>query len=582
MKIVTVRRIAQVFFLGLFFWFCVTTTFGSRWWQLRGWPVNLFLQLDPLVAVGTVLATHTLYGGLLWALATVVLTVLFGRFFCGWVCPFGTLHQFIGYLGLRGKKFKVRIAAHRYRKAQVIKYYILALFLVMAAFPVGSAVSLQTGFLDPIPLVYRSVNLVLLPIAEGMGHPLAAISRLYEGTLLIGCVFLAALIANLVVPRFFCRFLCPTGALFGILARFSVWRITRVKPECMGCELCEMECEGACEPGDKIHLAECLLCFNCIDNKCTGRFLGYRTTESLSGEVAGPDLGRRGVLAALATSALAVPMLRLSGGLGANWQSSLVRPPGSLPERDFLARCLKCGQCMKICPTNVISPAGADAGLESMWTPKLNFRIGTSGCQLNCTACGHVCPTAAIRPITLKEKLGLDEFADAGPIRIGTAFVDRGRCLPWAMDAPCIVCQENCPVTPKAIYIEEFFRPVRSQSFKVAHVKDGQVDVAGGSLKPARFSTGDYFLTASAPGGARYRIVSNTGASFSVEGAPRFGNGDAVEIQVRLQAPRIDINRCIGCGVCEHECPVSGLRAIRVSAENESRNTKNSLTLERT
>ena len=76
-------------------WFCVTTTLGDRWWQLRGWPVNWIIQLDPLVGLATLLSTRTLYAGLLWGLVTVVLTIIFGRFFCGWVCPFGALHHLV-------------------------------------------------------------------------------------------------------------------------------------------------------------------------------------------------------------------------------------------------------------------------------------------------------------------------------------------------------------------------------------------------------------------------------------------------------------------------------------------------------
>ena len=97
MKIVSIRRISQLFFFLLFIGFCVVSTLGTEWWQLRGWPVNWFLQLDPLVAIGTLLTTQTLYAGLLWALATIVLTIVFGRFFCSWVCPFGTIHHFVGY-----------------------------------------------------------------------------------------------------------------------------------------------------------------------------------------------------------------------------------------------------------------------------------------------------------------------------------------------------------------------------------------------------------------------------------------------------------------------------------------------------
>src|ERR1035437_5084564 len=133
MNIRTVRRISQIFFALLFLWLCVVATVGEHWWQLRGWPVNWLLQLDPLVALGTVLTTRTLYAGLLWALATVVLTILLGRFFCGWVCPFGALHQAIGYLGRRAKPVKQRIAANQYRQSQRIKYYILIFLLTAAA-----------------------------------------------------------------------------------------------------------------------------------------------------------------------------------------------------------------------------------------------------------------------------------------------------------------------------------------------------------------------------------------------------------------------------------------------------------------
>lgn len=125
MKIVIARRISQAFFLFLFLWFCIVTTFGTQWWQLRGWPVNWFLQLDPLVAVGTVLATGTLYAGLAWALVTIALTLVFGRFFCGWVCPFGTIHHAVGYLGSRGKPVSQQVSRNRYHWAQSIKYIIL-------------------------------------------------------------------------------------------------------------------------------------------------------------------------------------------------------------------------------------------------------------------------------------------------------------------------------------------------------------------------------------------------------------------------------------------------------------------------
>jgi len=274
-----------------------------------------------------------------------------------------------------------------------------------------------------------------------------------------------------------------------------------------------------------------------------------------------------------------VPVVRLAGLLNQNWNPGVVRPPGALAEKDFLERCLKCGQCMRVCPTNVIQPATLEAGLEGLWTPLLNFRVGTSGCQLNCIACGNVCPTAAIRPLALDEKLGRGEFAERGPVRMGTAFMDRGRCLPWAMNELCIVCQENCPVSPKAIYVREEFRAIRDGARTITAAAD-RLTLDGAALRPGALGTGDYFVRLeNATGGERPLIVDNSSQALKITGswAETPAVGSRIFIEVRLQKPYVDPARCTGCGVCEHECPVSGLRAIRVSAENESRDKRHSL-----
>lgn len=584
MNIIIVRRVTQVFFVLLFLWFCVVTTLGDRWWQLRGWPVNWLLELDPLVALGTLMTTKTLYAGLLWALLTVALTILLGRFFCGWVCPFGALHQFVGWLGRRRKKHTERVALNQYRRGQVVKYYILVVMLTMAAIGVFArknslvASSLQTGLLDPIPLIHRSVNLVLLSVAGGV----ATAQRHYVGAWAIAAVFFGAIFLNLVVPRFYCRFVCPLGALFGLLARWAPWRIGKRGGECSNCEVCENNCEGACDPFGKIRVSECLLCMNCLD-ACRQTQMSYSPKRSAAGEIESPGVTRRGFLVAAFSGVAAVPALRLSGLTGRNWRLSLVRPPGALTEADFLQRCIKCGQCMRVCPTNVIQPATLEAGLEGIWTPVLNMRIGTSGCQLNCVACGNVCPTSAIRPLSLDEKLGRGRFTAVGPLRLGTAFVDRGRCLPWAMDAPCIVCQENCPVSPKAIFVREEFQPIRDgvRTVKSATTTSATLDTA--ALAEGRLGTGDYFIRAESGDDVKRRaITANAANAVSVATTSAWRSplpaGRTVVIQVKLQKPIVEPAKCIGCGICEHECPVSGLRAIRVTAENESRNKKHSLT----
>jgi len=578
MKIVTVRRISQAFFFSMFVWFCIVSTEGDKLWRLRDWPVNWFLQLDPLVAIGTILTTHTLYWPILWALATIILTIIFGRFFCSWVCPFGSLHHFVGFLGNRKKTVAQKIRLNKYRKAQCIKYLILIFILFMAAFPSIGA-TLQTGLLDPIPLITRSFNLLLLPIADRTANLVSETTRFYEGAWLILTIFLTAVLLNLTIPRFYCRFICPLGALFGITSRFAVWRIGKNQSECVNCKLCEQTCEGGCEPSGNIRISECVLCLNCRQD-CKDELISYQTKPSLAGEIKNPDISRRGFVLSLTSGILAVPALRLSNKLGSNWYHKVIRPPGALSEEEFLKRCIKCGQCMRICPTNVIQPGGIKGGLENLWTPVLNNRIGSSGCQLNCVACGQVCPTSAIRPITLAEKLGTDEFADVGPIKLGTAFVDQNRCLPWAMDKPCIVCEENCPLSPKAIYTQECFNTVRDGILTVKKATDNTVEVEE-TIVPAKFATGDYYCAVD--GDERRKIAANTENTIKISSDEQFNKippaGTKIEVQVRLQRPFIDIEKCIGCGVCEHECPVSGRKAIRVSAENETRSADRRLLL---
>jgi len=159
-----------------------------------------------------------------------------------------------------------------------------------------------------------------------------------------------------------------------------------------------------------------------------------------------PDMGRRAVLGGV-LAGISLPLLgRLDGQVHKVSDPRLIRPPGSCPEKDFLRLCQRCGLCMKVCPTNGINPTLGEAGMGGFWTPHLVMIQGY--CEYTCTLCGSVCPTGAIREITGKEKI-------ERPVRIGSAYLDRGRCLPWSGNGPCIVCEEHCPTSPKAIYLRE-------------------------------------------------------------------------------------------------------------------------------
>jgi ferredoxin len=573
MRIVTVRRISQIFFLAIFLWFCITASLGGAFWQLRGWPINWLLELDPLTALSTVLATHTFYAPLAWALVTTLLTLFVGRFFCGFACPLGALNQFTGWLARRGQGLAVRVEANRHRRAQNLKNYLLAFLLALALMGSG-----QTGIFDPLPLLHRSVNLALAPLADNRLGLLSDEPRFYASAWLLGVVFLGVVGLNLVLPRFFCRFVCPLGALFGLLSRVTPWRIGKTTDNCGDCRICEEFCEGACRPSGTIISGECVLCLNCL-NRCPASRITFAGKPSAAGEVGLPDLSRRGLVAAGA-GLLVASMWEVGGLAGANRNPNLVRPPGALDEERFLTRCLRCGQCMRICPGNIIQPALLEAGIQGLWSPLINYRLGRSGCQPNCIACGQVCPTAAIRPFSLDEKQGTGDFAAQGPIRLGTAFVDRSRCLPWALGRPCLVCHELCPVSPKAIFTRTVYEPIRGGQELPVRVLSKGVDLYAPTPHGVNLASGDYYLRVTGqPGAALRRIIGFSGNRLTLEnplavaGAQVF-YGARVDILVRLSRPYVDAARCIGCGMCEHECPVSGRRAIRVYSENESRSRR--------
>ncbi len=158
MRITTVRILAQAVIFALFLSFVLLTTFShlDRYPGLRLW-VSKVLEIDPLVAIASAITTHTVYKGLLWSLVVLIPTLFLGRFFCNWVCPYGTLHHFVGWLFRRLTPTET-IDINRYRLNQHVKYYILSAMLVVALFG-----SLQIGLLDPICLLYRSFTGALVP-----------------------------------------------------------------------------------------------------------------------------------------------------------------------------------------------------------------------------------------------------------------------------------------------------------------------------------------------------------------------------------------------------------------------------------
>lgn len=212
------------------------------------------------------------------------------------------------------------------------------------------------------------------------------------------------------------------------------------------------------------------MCMNC-EAACPEDVIKFRFLPGRKSTVTVPDTGRRTAIASAAAGAALIPAARIADVIDANYSPLVIRPPGAVEERAFLERCIRCSECMKVCPNNALHPAFLESGVEGLWTPILIPRIGY--CEPSCVLCGEVCPTGAIQKITEVQKLG-DPVRHIEPIKIGTAFYDHGRCLPWSMATPCIVCEEFCPTSPKAIWVEEVDTPDRNG--RPVHVQRPHVD----------------------------------------------------------------------------------------------------------
>ncbi len=609
MRITTVRILFQTLVMGLFLTFVFITTFAhlNDMPALQFW-VSKFLEVDPLVSIATSITTHSLYKGLIWSLILLIPTLFLGRFFCNWICPYGIMHQFTGWL-FNGRTAKQKIESNRYRGMYAIKYYILVGMIVAALFH-----SLQIGLLDPICLLHRSFTASLLPalnmgsnsvdgVMESVGPGGAFLNfgdpKAHQLGWVIGFLILFFVSMNLVIPRFFCRVVCPLGATLGVLSRFAIWRIERDPNKCTDCDLCLTSCEGASDPHTQLRKSECFVCFNCIED-CPHDAISFSILPKRSHEVAWPDVPKRKAIFATVAGVLFFPFARLAGKSTKDFSTKVVRPPGSVEELEFLERCIKCDQCIRVCPTNVLQPAMLEAGLEGLWTPIMNFRMGF--CQLNCTACGQVCPTGAIQRLTIEEKLGLGDFVTQGPVKLGTAHYDFGRCLPWSKNIPCVVCEEVCPTSPKAIHAE----------YKQLLVRDGKKQVVEATPVTVRLAdypppgqafgeacgfrrdeykgdtTTSYHLELLHRNGTRevHQILGNDGDTLMIGELDadsgelvtgrRFARlptrGAVAAINLEFKVPKIDTALCIGCGLCEMECPVVGdRRAVYVTAEGETR-----------
>jgi polyferredoxin/ferredoxin len=408
-----VRRIIQILFLGFFVAAFVQTSYGV--------PVtfqNIFFRFDPLVLLIVSIAFRAVVATSLLALFLIAATLVLGRFFCGFVCPLGTTIDIFDIFIKKRKKPKPALRSGKY----------FTLIFLIAAAVLGVSF---LHFVDPLAISERSLTLIFHPAAMYIAGMLDFGIRVFYTESAIAVIVLGVvLVLNFVNQRFWCRSVCPLGGLLAVCSKFAVLKFSFAGPEnCTNCGICEKICPtGAISvEHEKVDAAECIDCLRCI-YECPQHVFNYRISPAPSRV----DLSRRQFVGAIGTSIVVAPLA--NSLLQQKLSGRLIRPPGAIPEVDFVNACIHCGKCMKVCPTNGLQPCLLDAGLNGLWTPRLAARIG--GCEKNCNMCGQICPTSAIRKLPLEEKT----YA-----KMGTAVIDRARCIAWEQDRVCLICDEACP-----------------------------------------------------------------------------------------------------------------------------------------
>jgi MauM/NapG family ferredoxin protein len=548
-RAITLRRVVQLGFFFLFLWLILKTVYIFEG-EEPIIPRDLFLRFDPLAGFLTSISSRSgaiLAEKFLFAIGLTVLAFLLGRFFCNWICPLGTTLDVVDRIirpRTREPKSKVRIT--HTAGLRNLKYYILVFFIVAALF------STQLSWLmDPISIVTRSYGIVLypylsrfidltlaplyrVPVVNRISEPIYGFLRtrflseeqpVFQLQLLFFLIFAAILFLVRYHPRFWCRYLCPLGALFGACGKFSLVRRVVDPERCDDCGKCQRECRTAAitENPRGYHAQECTVCLTCqaicptgaISFKFASPFGKEEKEHAPKGRLAycsiiehycpfrkeekkytpkGLALSRRGFIKAAALGALALPVMKLKVQ-EKSFNPFLIRPPGALPEEEFLDKCIRCAECMKACPTNALQPAVLQGGVEAIGTPIIVPKVGY--CEYECNTCGQVCPTGAIRKLPIEEK---QKF------KMGTAYFNKNKCYPWNEHINCLVCEEHCPVPDKAI-------------------KFWETEV----------------------------IEQRTNKT------------------VKVLLPYVVTELCIGCGICENKCPIAEEPGIRVTVREELR-----------
>jgi len=503
-KLKTLRVIIALFFILLITLFFVDFN-NLLPTQIHG---VLHLQLVPAILAGTVFSIIFL----------LLLTLLFGRIYCSFICPAGIFQdifiRFSKWKRLRKNKRKRKFSFHK--PYNILRYSLLGFTVILFLF--GSTHLLL--YLDPYSNFGRMAANLFRPAVIFINNLFADYLMAKDNYALyhisIYNVTTAALIASIAIfllfgilsvirGRLFCNTLCPVGGLLSLFSRYSFFRISFDKETCNACGLCEWNCKAECinSKEQTVDASRCVNCFNCLSSCKKRNAIHYRFApvfkKAVVEKAEKPELrsnqrsqtqttleSRRSFLALSGTILATAPLLQSCAGKQGNAASKPmpILPPGAVNLRRFNEKCTACHLCVAKCPNQIILPAGLEYGFDFLLKPRLVFRHGY--CNYKCTICTEVCPNNALKRLTKEEKI---------QTQMGIAHFEIEKCVVYKFETDCGACSEHCP----------------TQAVKMIPYKDS------------------------------------------------------------LRIPHVTPDICVGCGGCEYICPTAEPKAIRIIASAEQR-----------
>ena len=383
-------------------------------------------------------------------LIVIVLTFLFGRVYCSFLCPLGIFQDIVIYFSKKMRK----ISNHYQKPYPQIRYGILITTLILPLLGMLSILSfldpysffghIMTNLINPFIISMNNLFVPLLENYEIYTLSILSLHHLPLSILILDLIFLSLLLVmSILHGRMFCNTLCPVGTILGLISKHSRYRITFISEKCTQCGVCKIQCRGECIQYEHatVDLSRCVACYDCIDS-CpqSGIKLKKASDEKVS-----IDLSKRKFL--LGTTSAVSSIILLGGPLRSVAKQYIpvkypITPPGSKGIEHFMDLCSSCYQCVNHCPTKIISPTLADYGLRGLLQPALDFKLGY--CDYECNTCSQICPTGAIQKLSLEEKQ---------LTQIGKVHLSLKNCIVETKKKDCGACAEVCPT--HSVYMVE-------------------------------------------------------------------------------------------------------------------------------